>query len=50
MVKLYINNITQNAFSNADGDVVRVEIKKHYLLGLKLKCPLMVLQVSILHL
>ncbi|HHQ1276459.1 TPA: STAS-like domain-containing protein, partial [Listeria monocytogenes] len=28
MVKLYINNITQNAFSNADGDTVRVEIKK----------------------
>ncbi|EAD8013430.1 DUF4325 domain-containing protein, partial [Listeria monocytogenes] len=37
MVKLYINNITQNAFSNADGDVVRVEIKKALSAGTKIE-------------
>ncbi|EDO0306978.1 DUF4325 domain-containing protein, partial [Listeria monocytogenes] len=37
MVKLYINNITQNAFSNADGDMVRVEIKKALSAGTKIE-------------
>ncbi|EAC8350548.1 STAS-like domain-containing protein, partial [Listeria monocytogenes] len=37
MVKLYIKNITQNAFSNADGDVVRVEIKKALSTGTKVE-------------
>lgn len=33
MVTLYIQNITKNAYSNADGDDVRREIKKALLAG-----------------